>query len=306
MRGGSPRRSSRAALRQVLPRGRLKPGSRYRRRRQRLRLRQRRRQRRQDILRVRPISPVCHRRGPGLSHPPTLHKRHRQHLRRTARHQRLFIGRCQLDRPRRHQPPTYRRLRKWGWLRRRRQTTEPSSARRPKLPLANRRNSAPPLKLRPDNKLPLPNRRRSVRRPKLPPGNGLPLPNKPNSAPPPKPPRGNNRPLNRLNSTGPHDSSTRKLAGIPGNHPAQSDCRIAFKISGNRADEGPSSKWPALYQARRMSRSSSMNKVALQVWSGGQLHSRRRSATIRRRRQGQHLLLFAAEQRQDAVRRQSS
>ena len=249
---GSPRRSSRAALRQVLPRRRLKPGSQCRRRRQRLRLRQRRRQRRQDILRVRPISPVCHRRGPGLSHLPTQHKRHRQHLRRTARHQRLFIGRCKLDRPRRRQPPMHRRLRKWGWLRRRRQTMEPSSARRPKLPLANRRNSALPLKLRSDNKLPLPNKpdsapppklppgnrlplpnkRSSVRRPKLPPGNGLPLPNKPNSAPPPKPPRGNNRPLNRLNSTGPHDSSTRKLAGIPGDHPAQSDCRIAYKVRG--------------------------------------------------------------------------
>jgi hypothetical protein len=76
-RRGSRCRSNRAYLRRRLPRQRLKPGRRRRRCRQRTCLCQRDRRRRQHILRVHPTSPICQRRGPGLSHPRTLHKRRR-------------------------------------------------------------------------------------------------------------------------------------------------------------------------------------------------------------------------------------
>jgi hypothetical protein len=112
-----------------------------------------------------------------------------------------------------------------------------SSARPPKpppgnrLPRPNKPNSAPP----PGNRPPRPSKRNSAPPPKPAPGNRPLRPSKRNSAPPPKPLPGN-RLLNRRNSTRPrelpHDSSTRKLAGIPGSRLAQNDCLVVVLTVG--------------------------------------------------------------------------
>src|SRR5215472_1942446 len=117
----------------------------------------------------------------------------------------------------------------------------PDSARPPKPPPGNRpprpskRNSAPPPKPPPGNRPPRPSKRNSAPPPKPAPGNRPLRPSKRNSAPPPKPLPGN-RLLNRRNSTRPrelpHDSSTRKLAGIPGSRLAQSDCFVVVLTVG--------------------------------------------------------------------------
>src|SRR5215471_13702060 len=117
---------------------------------------------------------------------------------------------------------------------------KPNNAPLLKLPHNDTRNSAQQRKRRHDSRLPLPDKlnnasppkpphdskRNSMQRRKRQHDSRPPLPNKPSNAPLPKPPHGN-RPLSRHSSTPPperpRDSSMRNLAGIQGSHPARSD-----------------------------------------------------------------------------------
>src|SRR5271165_1783405 len=209
-------RPSRAHLRQPLTRPRRKPGSRRRKCRERRRLRQQRRRQPRVILRG-PIFLICQRRGTVLSHPRTLHKRHRHRLGITARDRRPFISQRQRDRHQRRRLPMRRRVRTRERLHHQRRIMQPSSVRRRKLPhdcrpaLPNKPNNAPPPRL------PLGSRRNNTQRRKLPHDSRPALPNKPNNAPPLKPLPGSRRNSARWRTL-PHDSRP-ALPNKPNNAP---------------------------------------------------------------------------------------